>query len=161
MNITLEHINTLHATLWDDAVAEYGDKFSVPFDRIQEMSQKTRALYVLQTWNGSGNPARYLASYSIPTEVITEVVAKYCDATVSEDELLAPRPRRADKYEAFLDWTKDHLFEQFTTEQLMEVSEFSYATTLKFISESPNFRKIKKGLWEIRDPDADRKAEKS
>lgn len=161
MNITLETINNLHSKLWDEAVKEYGDKFSVPFEKIHEMSQQTRALYVLQTWNGSGNPARHLASYSIPTDVITQVVAEYCNETISEDELLTPRPRRADKYDAFLDWTKDHLFEQFTTEQLEEVSGFSYQTTLKFISESPNFRKIKKGLWEIRDPESDRKSDKS
>jgi hypothetical protein len=160
MNITLEQIKKLHTSLWDEAIEVYGDKFKVPFEVIQEMSQQTRALYVLQTWNGSGNPARYLATYSIPTEVITQVVAEYCNEIVSEDELMSPKPRRADKYDAFLDWTKDHLFEQFTTEQLEEVSGFSYATTLKFISESPTFRKIKKGLWEIRDAESDRKAEK-
>lgn len=161
MNITLETIHNLHSRLWDEAVKEYGHKFSVPFERIQDISQQTRALYVLQTWNGAGNPARYLSAYSIPADVITQVVAEYCNEVVSEDELMAPKPRRADKYDAFLDWTKDHLFEQFTTEQLEEVSGFSYATTLKFIGESPTFRKIKKGLWEIRDAEADRKADKS
>lgn len=69
--------------------------------------------------------------------------------------------KRSDKYDALLDWSKDHLFEQFTTEQIVEVSGFSYQTTLKFLQESPTFRKVKKGLWEVRDADADRKAEKS
>lgn len=69
--------------------------------------------------------------------------------------------RRADKYDALLDWAKDHLFEQFTTDQLVEVSGFSYPTTLKFLQESPTFRKIKKGIWEIRDAEADKKAEKN
>lgn len=161
MNITLETIKQLHTELWDEAIAEHGDKFKVPFERIQEMSQWTRALYVLQTWNGTGNPARYLSVYSIPTDVITYVLAKYCNEIVSENEILAPKPRRADKYDAFLDWAKGHLFEQFTTEQLEKVSDFSYATTLKFITESPTFRKVKKGLWEIRDAESDRKAEKS
>lgn len=161
MTITLEQINKLHKSLWDNAVEEYGEKYKVPFEVIHEMSQQTRALYVLQTWNGSGNPARYLATYSIPTDVITQIVAEYCNETVTEEELLTPRPRRADKYDALLDWAKGHLFEQFTTEQLMEVSGFSYQTTLKFIQESPTFRKIKKGLWEIRDADADKKAEKN
>lgn len=69
--------------------------------------------------------------------------------------------KRADKYEALLEWAKDHLFEQFTTEQIVEVSGFSYPTTLKFLQESPTFRKVKKGLWEVRDADADRKSEKS
>lgn len=69
--------------------------------------------------------------------------------------------KRSDRYDALLDWSKDHLFEQFTTEQIVEISGFSYPTTLKFIQESPTFRKVKKGLWEVRDADADRKAEKS
>ncbi len=69
--------------------------------------------------------------------------------------------KRADKYDALLEWAKDHLFEQFTTEQIVEVSGFSYPTTLKFLQESPTFRKVKKGLWEVRDADADRKSEKS
>lgn len=69
--------------------------------------------------------------------------------------------KRADKYDALLDWAKDHLFEQFTTEQIVEVSGFSYPTTLKFLQESPTFRKVKKGLWEVRDADADKKAEKN
>lgn len=69
--------------------------------------------------------------------------------------------KRADKYDALLEWAKDRLFEQFTTEQIVEVSGFSYPTTLKFIQESPTFRKVKKGLWEIRDADADREAEKN
>ena len=67
----------------------------------------------------------------------------------------------ADKYDALLEWASDHLFEQFTTEQIVEISGFSYPTTLKFLQESPTFRKVKKGLWEVRDADADRKSEKS
>ena len=69
--------------------------------------------------------------------------------------------KRSDKYDALLAWASEHLFEQFTTEQIVEVSGFSYPTTLKFIQESPTFRKVKKGLWEIRDAEADRKSEKS
>ena len=69
--------------------------------------------------------------------------------------------KRADKYDALLEWASDHLFEQFTTEQIVEISGFSYPTTLKFLQESPTFRKVKKGLWEVRDADADRKSEKS
>lgn len=69
--------------------------------------------------------------------------------------------KRSDKYDALLAWAKDRLFEQFTTEQIVEVSGFSYPTTLKFLQQSPTFRKIKKGLWEIRDPETDRKSEKS
>ena len=44
--------------------------------------------------------------------------------------------------------------------QLTEQSGFSYQTTLKYLQETPTFRKLKKGLWEIRDAKADREAQK-
>jgi hypothetical protein len=40
----------------------------------------------------------------------------------------------------------------------MEQCGFSYPTTLKYVQESPVFRKVKKGLWEVRDAKADRQA---
>jgi hypothetical protein len=159
--ITIEHINAVHKSMWEDAVERHGDKFKVPSDEVNLISQQTRALYVLMGWNGTGSPARLLSSYSIPTDIITDLVAEYYDETVAVEELTTPRPKRADKYDAMLDWAKGHLFEQYTTEQLVEISGFSYPTTLKFLQDSPTFRKVKKGLWEVRDAVADKKADKS
>ena len=67
--------------------------------------------------------------------------------------------KRSNKYGAFITWSKDKIGEQYTTETLVEVAGFSYPTVLKFLTDSTNFRKIKKGIWEIRDPKADREAE--
>ena len=159
--ITIEHINAVHKSMWEDAIERHGDEFKVPSDEVNRISQQTRALYVLMGWNGTGSPARLLSSYSIPTDIITDLVAEYYDETVAVEELTTPRPKRADKYDAMLDWAKGHLFEQYTTEQLVEISGFSYPTTLKFLQDSPTFRKVKKGLWEVRDAVADKKADKS
>ena len=159
--ITIEHINAVHKSMWEDAIERHGDKFKVPSDEVNRISQQTRALYVLMGWNGTGSPARLLSSYSIPTDIITDLVAEYYDETVAVEELTTPRPKRADKYDAMLDWAKGHLFEQYTTEQLVEISGFSYPTTLKFLQDSPTFRKVKKGLWEVRDAVADKNADKS
>ena len=159
--ITIEHINAVHKSMWEDAIERHGDKFKVPSDEVNRISQQTRALYVLMGWNGTCSPARLLSSYSIPTDIITDLVAEYYDETVAVEELTTPRPKRADKYDAMLDWAKGHLFEQYTTEQLVEISGFSYPTTLKFLQDSPTFRKVKKGLWEVRDAVADKKADKS
>jgi hypothetical protein len=159
--ITIEHINAVHKSMWEDAIERHGDKFKVPSDEVNRISQQTRGLYVLMGWNGTGSPARLLSSYSIPTDIIAELVEEYYDETVAIEELTTPRPKRADKYDALLDWAKGHLFEQYTTEQLVEVSGFSYPTTLKFLQDSPTFRKVKKGLWEVRDAVADKKADKS
>jgi len=163
MFISDETINRKHREMWDEAVAEYGDTFKVPAEVIARISETTRALYVLQTWNrngASGNPAKFLASYSVYPDILLEVVKDYCSIEIdSMEEVVAKPEKRSDKYDAFLDWTKAHLFEQYTTEQLVVISGFSYPTTLKFVQDSPVFRKIKKGLWEIRDPKADREAE--
>jgi hypothetical protein len=66
--------------------------------------------------------------------------------------------KRAEKYQSIIDWTQDHLFEQVTPQQVMEIGDISYPTALKFIGERPDiFRKIKRGLYELRDPRADRR----
>lgn len=159
--ITPDQIAAEHERLWGEAIERHGDEYKVPPNEVQEISNVTRALYVLEGWNGAGSVARYLSSYSIPEDVIVDVLSRFCPEVAEEEsgEIFSPRPRRSDKYDQFLDWAKDHVLEQFTTEQLVEQSGFSYPTTLKFVQESPVFRKIKKGLWEIRDPQADRESE--
>jgi hypothetical protein len=160
--ITDEMIKSNHKEMWSDALAEHGDSFKVPHETITRINETLRALYTLQVWQrtgGAGNPAKFLTTYSIYPEILMEVVRDYCSLEVeSIEDVVAKSEKRSDKYDAFIDWTKAHTFEQYTTEQLVEISGFSYPTTLKFIQDSPSFRKIKKGLWEIRDPKADREA---
>jgi hypothetical protein len=66
--------------------------------------------------------------------------------------------KRVEKYQSIIDWTQEHLFEQVTPQQIMEVGDISYPTALKFIGDRPDiFRKMKRGLYELRDPKADRR----
>jgi hypothetical protein len=67
---------------------------------------------------------------------------------------------RKGKYRAFEQWAMAHDREQFTTEQLMEVSGFSRATVLKFVEGNPIFPKLKRGLYECRDIETARKSQK-
>lgn len=163
MFITDLAVTTNHKEMWQKAVDEYGNAFSVPHDIATKINETTRALYALQIWHrggAAGNPAKFLATYSIYPDVLMEVVRDYCSMEIeSMEDVIVKTEKRSDKYDAFIDWSKAHLFEQYSTEQLVEISGFSYPTTLKFVQESPVFRKIKKGLWEIRDAKADREAE--
>lgn len=69
--------------------------------------------------------------------------------------------KRADKYEAIYAWAAERIFEQVSPKQIMEIGNISYPTALKLIENRPDiFRKIKNGVYEIRDPQADRKAVK-
>ena len=149
---------------WETASKLYGDKFAIPKEEKFALGEYERALYVLLVWQREGekgNPARTLRTYGVSESTMAEVLADWCDMTITEEEVADIRvEKRADKYDSFIDWTKDKLFEQYTTEALVEVAGFSYPTVLKFIQDSSYFRKVKKGLWEIRDPKADRESEK-
>jgi hypothetical protein len=161
--ITESSIAGIHNSRWADAIEEFGDKFTVPRDVSQGISDYTRALHVLHIWNrdgAKGSPIRTMFSYSLPDAVIAEVSNEYCGIQVDEDSVVdeVKTEKRADKWDAFLKWANQHHFEQFTTEQLQEQCGFSYPTTLKYVQDSPSFRKVKKGLWEVRDAKADRES---
>jgi hypothetical protein len=156
-------ITDIHNSRWSEAIEKFGNKFAVPREVGQNISDYTRALWVLSIWNrdgAKGSPIRTMLSYSLPDAVIAEVSKEYCGIQVDEESVVdeVKTEKRADKWDAFLKWANQHHFEQFTTEQLMEQCGFSYPTTLKYVQESPVFRKVKKGLWEVRDAKADRQA---
>jgi len=162
-NISESTPSVVHSQLWEEAIAEYGNEYKVPASVVYEINDRYRALHALLKWQkegGTGNPVKYLHQYSIMESNIVAVARDYCNIEIDEEKIAeeVKTEKRADKYDAFIEWSKDHLFEQFTTDQLVEQAGFSYQTTLKFIQESPHFRKVKKGLWEIRDPKADKEA---
>jgi len=149
-------------SMWRECLKKYGSHTDTPASEASHIGEMVRAIYVLQVWQrdgGQGSPVKTLHSYAITESTINRIVDEYFDGEAVETSI-SPTPKRANKYGAFEQWAESHLFEQFTTEQLVEQSGFSYATTLKYIQESPTFRKVKKGLWEIRDAKADREAEK-
>ena len=49
-------------------------------------------------------------------------------------------------------WAAERAFEQFTTAQLAEKSGFSQQTILKYLKTSRYFIKVKRGLYEARNP---------
>ncbi len=162
--ITHEAIKVEMENKWGTCAKGYKDKWAIPKEDRFLLGEYERALHVLFVWKAEGqkgNPVRALRSYGVMEGVIVDVVSKWCDMTISVDDIAEVKAeKRADKYDAFIDWTKDKIGEQFPTDALVEQAGFSYITVLKFLGESPHFRKIKKGLWEIRDPKADREAEK-
>jgi hypothetical protein len=125
---------------------KYGSVFRAPSEEVRENSERLRAFYVIQKYGGSIN-RQVLSQYMIPPSIAEAVLAECGGDGVTTVE---PKVSRADQYKAFEQWASEHDSEQFTTEQLVEVSGFSYQTTLKFIDSSPFFRRVKKGLYECR-----------
>lgn len=71
------------------------------------------------------------------------------------------RKRRVDKHKAGEQYALAHVFQEVTAQQLADTIGVSLPTAYKVIDDRPDyFRKIKRGVWECRDANADRKAEK-
>ena len=71
------------------------------------------------------------------------------------------RKRRIDKHKAGEQYALAHVFEEVTAQQLADSIGVSLPTAYKVIEDRPDyFRKMKRGVWECRDANADRKAEK-
>lgn len=119
---------------------QYGH-FRMPSELYFEASNRLRAVAIAEA-NAGVLTRSTCSQYGIPPTIADDL-----GFPVSED---APKEKRADKYGAFEKWASDHAGEQFSTEQLVEVSGFGYQTTLRFVASSPYFHKIKKNLYECR-----------
>lgn len=157
MKFTTGLVESENSRLYDEFFAKYTtdaerSRHSSEMTQIQET---VRGLYVLEMWerNGrSGSPLAMLKHYSVMDSVVATLTEKYIPKNLSAPEVTAKTESRKNKWGAFDKWSQEHQGEQYTTEQLVEISRFSYPTTLKYVSESPLFVKVKKGLWQVADP---------
>lgn len=125
---------------------KYGSVFRAPSEEVRENSEMMRAFHVIQKYGGAIN-GHILSQYMIPPSIAELVLGECGGEGVTA---IVPRVTRSDQYKAFEQWACVHDTEQFTTEQLVETSGFSYQTTLKFVETSLFFIKVKKGLYECR-----------
>ena len=125
---------------------KYGSVFRAPSEEVRENSERLRAFYIIQKYGGSIT-RQVLSQYMIPPTIAEAVLAE-CGGegvtTVNPKGLT-----RNEQYKAFEQWACDHDSEQFTTDQLVAESGFSYQTTLNFVNETPEFIKVKRGLYRI------------
>ena len=60
----------------------------------------------------------------------------------------------------FIAWAKNNVFAEVTVKELAEIGEVSEATVRNLVKERMDiFRKLQRGVWEVRDADADREAD--
>lgn len=148
-----ELIDGIHRKAWDKAIEKYGDKFKVPRDKAELISERSRAMYCLHLWSqkgSEGSAAKFLTKYALRLGTADWVLKKFCE---EEDAVMPDKAtNRRSQYRGFERFAVEHVFEQFTTAQLAEQSGFSQATVLKYVKTSPYFNKVKKGLYEARDP---------
>lgn len=162
--ISDSHVDSVHYELWAEAIKKHKTASSVPKDESAYISEYVRALYVLQVWakDGSpGNPIRFLRSYGVIDSISDEVISEYCNPKELKEVKGTSRPeKRADKYAKLEKNALDNLYEEFTTDDLVEMSGMSYQTVIKWLKVSGFYRQVKRGLWEARNPKDDRESEK-
>lgn len=162
-HVTDEIIHNYQADLWKSAVERHGTAFKVPRDEQQRISELVRGLYVIQAWQArgsQGNPVRFMGEYSLSRNVIEILIPSFLGKQKLVEAEEAKPVKRADKWKALEEWAKKNTYHEVTTEQLVEISGFSYQTVLNYVKTSPYFRKIQRGQWEVRDPKEDRAREK-
>lgn len=121
---------------------------AAPAEEVRYVTELSRARYVLLTNPGDGSALR---RHAIPPRIIAEL---------GFDDSVEKTERRADKYKKIIDWCSENALRQTTPDEICEIGDISYPTALKFIKERPDlFRSVKRGLYEVRDPAADREAE--
>jgi hypothetical protein len=154
--ITITEIDSFYKTEFAKLVEEYGCASSVPNEARHIVSEKARALYAIHA-NVGKDIAEVLRQYSVDYRVWGSLIGEQ----ISQEELTARKQKRSDKYAVVTAYCGNHIFEQVTTQQIADIGGFSYPTALKFIEDRPDvFRKLKRGLFEIRDPKSDRSKEK-
>lgn len=161
--ITDEIVNNYQADLWRSAVERHGTKFRVPADEVWRIGELVRGLYVLQTWQArgsQGSPVRFMSEYSVARPAVEALIPAFLGKVKLDQEALAKPEKRANKWRALEEWAKKSTYQEVTTEQVVEISGFSYSTVINYLKTSPYFRKIQRGQWEVRDPKEDRARDK-
>lgn len=153
MKTTIESLNINYKNAVNDMIARHGDISLVPRDERDLLAERYRASVIL-AMNEGADVAKTLRFYSVLNSVIAEFV--------SEDAIAAERRvKRADKYQAVIDWCHDHPYEQVSANQVAEIGGVSYPTALKFIGDRVDlFKKVKRGVYEVRNVKEERAAVK-
>lgn len=133
---------------------KYGNATLIPKDEWYAQSERLRAAYCLHA-NPDQTPAQVFKLYSVDQRVWSHFVDGEIISTLEK------RQSRSEKIQSVLNWAAENVGEQVDLEKVQEANNIAYTMAKKITEDRPDvFRRIKRGLFEIRDPDADRKADR-
>ena len=135
-------------------IEEFGGPSNIPDDDRRFASEKLRAAYCIHA-NPEVPIPQIFRTYSIDNRVWHRFVS---DAT---DMKIERRMTRADKVNGVIKWAADNVGKKIDLTEMMDVTGVAYSMAKKIVEDRPDvFWKIKRGQFEIRDPKADREADK-
>lgn len=152
MTISYEQANSNYKEQLNHLLNTYGSWNAIPTESLREASETLRLHAIIESQGGKVT-RQILSQYMIPESIITKVNPDF--------EGFEPKVKRAEKYDSVYKWLDDNPGVEVTTQDLCDITDMSYPTTLKFIENNPHyFRKVKRGLYEVRNPKVEREAEK-
>lgn len=138
-------------------IEDFGNPTDIPSDQQHFAAERLRAAYCINA-NPELPVPQIFKTYSIDQRVWHHFV----DDVTDLDMKIERRMTRADKIAAVVKWTESNVGEQVTLEKLMEVGGIAYSMAKKIVDDRPDiFWKVKRGAYEVRDPKADREADKA
>ena len=150
MMITAEKIEDAEKAMWMEVKKEHGSAHLVPKEDVYRIGEIIRGLWILFIWQREGmsrSAFQFLRSYSVSDAIAKPLV----EVWIGQEVVVDKTEKRVNKWAAFEQFARDHAGEQFTMDSLVEISGFSYPTTLGYVKESLYFVNIKKGIYEARD----------
>jgi hypothetical protein len=98
----------------------------------------------------------------VPFRIVKQVPAPVLEEMLAGARRSTPRGEKEERYAAFDRWLSEHLFDEVTIPFICERLEISVGHARRFIADRPDqFRKIGRGVWEVRDPREDRKRDRA
>lgn len=148
--------NEEYKAQYNELLAKYGSATLIPKEETAYISELLRAKWVLESNKGENNKVQLLSRNMVPESIIKVVL---------NDDTLTNAPvrkeKRTEKYEKILDWVKENAGKETTVYEVAEIGGVSYPTANSFIKDRVDlFRRVKKGSYIVRDPEAERAMEK-
>lgn len=154
MKIDLDQAREAYGEAVQSLIDKYGDATSIPRDEWYDASEKLRASYAIHA-NPDMPVVQVLKHYSVDHRIWT-AFADDSDIVPAEKKMT-----RAEKVASVISWAAGSVGDAITLEKLMETHSIAYSMAKKITEDRPDvFRKVKRGHFEIRDPKADREADK-
>lgn len=155
MKIDIDAAKAEHESALDKLIETHGGATFVPRDEWHLVAEKLRASYAIHI-NPDTPVSQVLTTYAVDHRVWSSFV----DAAVIEKK--EKRVSRADKVSAALAWAADNVGKEVTIDIIRQECEIAGSMAKKLTEDRPDiFRKVKRGHFEIRDPKADREADKT
>lgn len=152
MRLSTIEANQQYKDTLNRLLEEHGSWNAIPRDAWREASEINRLHHTINAFEGKIT-LQILSQYMFPESIIAKVNPDFSG--------FEPKQKRSDKYVKAQDWLDANPGATVTTAEFAEIAELSYTTVLKFIENNPHyFRKVKRGTYEIRDPKAEREADK-